>query len=63
MGTLTEVEGNINSAKYIGVLDTNLWPVIAKNFEISHGFYRKTIALYIDLPRPQHGKNNKQLKL
>ena len=25
--------GNINSAEYISVLDTNLWPVIAKNFE------------------------------
>ena len=33
VGTLTEVEGNINSEKYISVLDTNLWPVIAKNFE------------------------------
>ena len=32
VGTITEVDGNINSAKYISVLDTNLWPVITKNF-------------------------------
>ena len=26
--TLTAVEGNINSAKYIDFLDKNLWPVV-----------------------------------
>ena len=29
VGTLTAVEGNINSAKYIGILHKNLWPVVA----------------------------------
>jgi hypothetical protein len=29
-GTITDVEGNINSAKYIDILDNNLWPVVAK---------------------------------
>jgi hypothetical protein len=29
VGTFTEVEGNINSGKYINILDTYLWPVIA----------------------------------
>ena len=28
VGTLTAVEGNINSAKYIDVLDKKLWPVV-----------------------------------
>ena len=28
VGTLTAVEGNINSAKYIDILDKNLWPVV-----------------------------------
>lgn len=32
VGTLTEVHGNIDSEKYINVLDQNLWPVIAKDF-------------------------------
>ena len=32
VGVLVPVEGNINSAKYIDVLDTNLWPVVAKEF-------------------------------
>jgi hypothetical protein len=32
MGTLTPVEGNMNTEKYISVLDDNLWPVIARHF-------------------------------
>lgn len=32
VGTLCRVEGNINSEKYIDILDTNLWPVIARHF-------------------------------
>ena len=32
IGTLTPVEGNIDSEKYIEVLDQHLWPVIAKEF-------------------------------
>ena len=33
VGTLTAVEGNINSAKYIDILDKNLWPVVVGYFE------------------------------
>ena len=33
VGTLTAVEGNINSAKYIDTLDKNLWPVAVWYFE------------------------------
>ena len=29
-GTITDVEGNINSAKYIDILDNNLLPVVLK---------------------------------
>lgn len=32
VGTLTDVEGNINSQKYIDILEDNLWPVIARHF-------------------------------
>ena len=32
VGTLTPVEGNMNTEKYISVLDDNLWPVIARHF-------------------------------
>ena len=31
-GTLTPVQGNIDSGKYIEVLDQHLWPLIAKEF-------------------------------
>ena len=30
--TLTPVEGNMNTEKYISVLDDNIWPVIARHF-------------------------------
>ena len=33
VGTLAAVEGNINSAKYIDILDKNLWPVVVWYFE------------------------------
>jgi transposase len=32
VGTLCRVQGNINSEKYIDILDTNLWPVIVRHF-------------------------------
>ena len=33
VGTLTAVEGNINSVKYIDILDKNLWPFFVWYFE------------------------------
>ena len=35
VGTLTSVVGNLNSEKYINMLDDNLWPVIAQHFPTS----------------------------
>lgn len=32
VGTLVPVEGNIDTNKYINILDQHLWPVVAKNF-------------------------------
>ena len=37
VGTLTSVNGNINSQKYIEILENNLWPVIVRHFP--HGHY------------------------
>lgn len=37
VGTLTSVNGNINSEKYIDILENNLWPVIVRHFP--HGNY------------------------
>lgn len=31
-GTLCFVEGKINAEKYINIIDTTLWPVIARHF-------------------------------
>ena len=32
VGTLTKVCGNINSEKYVSIIDENIWPVIARHF-------------------------------
>lgn len=32
VGKLTHVDGNINSDKYIQIIDNNLWSVIARHF-------------------------------
>ena len=32
VGTLTKVCGNINSEKYVSIVDENIWPVIARHF-------------------------------
>ena len=32
VGTLTKVDGIINAAKYVEILDSCLWPVIARHF-------------------------------
>jgi len=32
VGPLTPVEGNMNTDKYLSVLEDNLWPVIARHF-------------------------------
>ena len=32
VGTLTVVNGNINAPKYIEIIDSHLWPVVARHF-------------------------------
>ena len=51
VGTITDVEGNITSAKYIDILDNNLWPVVAK-FENN----KMTMPRYISQYRQNCGK-------
>jgi hypothetical protein len=57
VGTLTPIEGNINSRKYIEILDGNLWPVIAKYIDrTDHISSRRTMHQCIHLDRLVHGK-------
>jgi hypothetical protein len=48
VGTFTEVEGNINSRMYINILDTYLWPVIARHF-LTDGLFESTITCVASL--------------
>ena len=32
VGILAYVDGNLNAQKYITILDSNIWPVIARHF-------------------------------
>lgn len=47
VGTICRVYGNINSAKYIDILENNLWPVVARHF--ADGDY-----LFMDDNAPVH---------
>ena len=44
VGTLTPVVGNLNSEKYINILDDNLWPGIAQHFPTSHYIFQEDNA-------------------
>jgi hypothetical protein len=44
VGTLTPVVGNLNSEKYINILDDNLWPVIAQHFPTSSYIFQEDNA-------------------
>ena len=63
IGTLTPVDGNIDSEKYIEVLDQHLWPVIAKEFPNGAGYFRRTIARCMCQGGPIAGKLKTILKL
>ena len=45
VGTLTPVDGNINTEKYISILDDHLWPVVAHHFANEPGSFRRTMHL------------------
>ena len=51
VGTLTAVEGNINSATYIDILDKNLWSVVVWYFEGKE-------CLFMDDNAPVHRAHN-----
>ena len=44
VGTLTPVVGNLNSEKYINILDDNLWPVIVQHFPTSPYIFQEDNA-------------------
>jgi hypothetical protein len=57
VGTITDVEGNINSAKYIDILDNNLWPVVAK-FENNQWIFQDDNAPVHQLVQTKLWKDN-----
>ena len=44
VGTLTPIDGHLNTEKYISLLDSHLWQVVAKTLEMPLGFSKMTIA-------------------
>lgn len=58
--TFTEVEGNINSRKYVNILDTYLWSVIARHFPTVEFLFQDCNAPYM-LLRRQHGGSRKPI--
>ena len=56
IGVLVTVDGNLNSTKYIELLDNSLWIVIVKFLEIDHLFSKMIMLPPIRLDRPITGK-------
>jgi hypothetical protein len=56
VGTLTSVVGNLNSEKYINILDDNLWPVIAQHFPTSRYIFQEDNAHAMCLGRTNQWK-------
>ena len=56
VGKLVPVEGNMNSEKYINVLDECLWPVVTKHFPTIVGHYRRTTRHVMSPYGPPSGK-------
>ena len=61
--TLTSVDGNINTNKYIETLDQNLWPVIAINFLNNPRIFQEDNAPSTCLKQPINGKKDNATKL
>jgi len=40
VGTLVPIDGNIDSRKYVDVLDAHLWPVVCKHFAGKHFIFQ-----------------------
>jgi hypothetical protein len=53
VGTLTTVNGNINTAKYIKILEDNIWPVIVRH-------YPEENYIFQDDNAPVHGARSVQ---
>ena len=56
IGVLVPVDGNLNSTKYIELLDNSLWPVIVKVFGNRPFIFQDDNATPIRLDRPITGK-------
>ena len=60
--TFTEAEGNINSRKYINILDTYLWPVIARHFPTDEYIFQDDNAPVHACRETTHWKQENNIK-
>ena len=56
VSALSPVVGNLNSEKYINILDDNLWPVIAQHFPTSPYIFQEDNAPYHESRRTNQWK-------
>ena len=59
VGQLVPVEGNMNSEKYINVLDECLWPVVTKHFPTNRWILQENNAPCHVSVRTTHWKRDK----
>lgn len=58
IGTFTEVDGDINSQKYMKILDTNLGPVVMRRFP-----NKEYLSPYINIIENELGTIKKMLQM
>jgi hypothetical protein len=63
VGTLVAIDGNMNTDKYISVLDDNLWPVVVRHFSDRPWIFQDNASCHVFLRanRPNIQNNTSQV--
>ena len=58
VGTLVAIDGNMNTDKYISVLDDNLWPVVVRHFSDRPWIFQDNAPCHVSLRANQWKDEN-----
>jgi hypothetical protein len=58
VGTLVAIDGNMNTDKYISILDDNLWPVVVGHFSDRPWIFQDNASCHVSLRANQWKEEN-----
>jgi hypothetical protein len=58
VGTLVAIDGNMNTDKYISILDDNLWPVVVSHFSDRPWIFQDNASCHVSLRANQWKEEN-----